>query len=122
MPHGTQGSYQTSYYSGSKCHTGIQGSYHTSLYMPHRDTSIAIKQAITPALNATQGHKCSYQTSYYLGSKCHTGHKVAIKQAITQALNATQGHKSSYQTRYYSGSQCHTGTHVLLSNKLLLRL
>ena len=34
--------------------------------MPHRDTNIAIKQAFTCALNATQGHKTSYQTSYYL--------------------------------------------------------
>ena len=47
--------------------------------MPHRDTSIAIKQAIALALNATQGHKRSYQ------------------QAITLALNDTQGHKRSYQ-------------------------
>ena len=60
--------------------------------MPHRDTSGAIKKAITQALNATQ------DTS------------VAIKQAITQALNATQGHKRSYQTSYYPGSICHTGT------------
>ena len=29
--------------------------------MPHRDTRLAIKQAITLALNATQGHKSSYQ-------------------------------------------------------------
>ena len=41
--------------------------------MLHRDTSVAIKQAITQALNTTQGHKRSYQTSYYSGSKCHTG-------------------------------------------------
>ena len=41
--------------------------------MPHRDTSVAIKQDITQALNATQGHKRSYQTRYYSGSKCHTG-------------------------------------------------
>jgi len=41
--------------------------------MPHRDTSGAIKQAITHTLNATQEHKRSYQTSYYSGSKCHTG-------------------------------------------------
>ena len=62
--------------------------------MQHRDTSVAIKQTITQALNATQGHKRSYY----------------IKQAITQAQNATQGHKISYQTCYYSGSKCHTGT------------
>ena len=39
--------------------------------MPHRDINVAIKQAITLALNATQGHKRSYQ------------------QAITSALNVT---------------------------------
>ena len=33
--------------------------------MPHRDTSAAINQAIPQTLNATQGHKRSYQTSYY---------------------------------------------------------
>ena len=32
--------------------------------MPHRDKSVAIKQAINHNLNATQGHKGSYQTSY----------------------------------------------------------
>ena len=30
-------------------------------------------QAMTQARNATQGHTRSYQTSYYLSSKCHTG-------------------------------------------------
>ena len=30
-------------------------------------------QAMTQARNATQGHTHSYQTSYYSGSKCHTG-------------------------------------------------
>ena len=60
--------------------------------MPHRDTSVAIKQDITQALNATR------DTS------------VAIKQAITQALNAIQGHKHSYQTSYYSGSKFLIGT------------
>ena len=43
--------------------------------MPYQEKSLAIKQAITLALNATQRHKLSYQ------------------QAITSALNATQGHK-----------------------------
>ena len=51
--------------------------------MPHRDTSVTIKQAINQALNTTQR-----DTS------------IAIKQAIYQALNATQGHKRSYQTSY----------------------
>ena len=31
--------------------------------MPHRDTSMDIKQAINQALNVTQGHKHVYQTS-----------------------------------------------------------
>ena len=61
--------------------------------MPHRYTSVAIKQAITSDLNATQGHKHS-----------------SIKQAITLTLNATQGHKRSYQRSYYFSSKCHTGT------------
>ena len=50
--------------------------------MPRKDTSVAIKQAINRALNATQGTN------------------VAIKQAIYRALNVTQGHKPSYQTTY----------------------
>jgi len=70
--------------------------------MPHRDTSVAIKQAITSALNATQAY--------------------AIKQTIPSALNATQGHKRNYQTSYYFGSKCHTGTQAQLLSKLLLRL
>jgi len=41
--------------------------------MAHRDTSLPIKQAINRALNATQGEKRSYQTSYQWSSKCHTG-------------------------------------------------
>ena len=68
--------------------------------MPHRDISSAILQAITQALNATQGHKriCIYKTNYYSGSKCHTGTQayVSIKQTITQALNATKGQKRKY--------------------------
>jgi len=60
--------------------------------MPPRDTSVAIKQAITQTINATQGHK------------------LAFYQAITQTINATQGHKHSYQTSYYSGSKCPTRT------------
>ena len=59
--------------------------------MPHRDTSVAIQQAITQALNATQGHKCSYLTSYYSGSKCHTGTQVVvIKQVFNQSLPWTE--------------------------------
>ena len=50
--------------------------------MLRKDTSVAIKQAINRALNATQGTN------------------VAIKQAIYRALNVTQGHKPSYQTTY----------------------
>ena len=78
--------------------------------MPHRDTSIAIKQAITQALNATQGHKRSYQQAITLALNATQRHKRNYLQAITQALNATQGHKHSYKTSYYSGSKCHTGT------------
>ena len=62
--------------------------------MPHRDTSVAIKQAITHTLNATQGHKRSYHTRYHSDSKCHKRIQATIKQAITQAQNlATQGLK-----------------------------
>ena len=43
--------------------------------MPNKDTSVAIKQSITSALSATQGHKRSYPTSYYIA-----------------ALNATKRH------------------------------
>ena len=65
--------------------------------MPHMDTSVAITQAITQVLNATQGQKRSYHTSYYSCSKCHTGTQaLAIKQAITQTLNAKQVHKRKY--------------------------
>ena len=38
-----------------------------------RDLGSYIQQAITQTLNARQGHKRSYPTSYYFGSKCHTG-------------------------------------------------
>ena len=51
--------------------------------MPHRYTSVAIKQAKTLTRNATQGHKHSSQ------------------QAITSALNTTQGYKRSYQQAIY---------------------
>ena len=78
--------------------------------MPHSDTSVAIKQAFNQALNATQGHKCSYQTSFqsiyikYRGMisvrMFQRGHGLAIKQAPNRALNVTQGHKRSYQISY----------------------
>ena len=61
--------------------------------MIHNDTNVAFKQAITSALNATQGHKRSYQTNYYFGPKCHTGTQTYI-----------------FQTSYYFGSKCHTET------------
>ena len=87
--------------------------------MPHRETSVAIQQANINqdtthlALNATQGHKRSYTTSYQFS-----------------ALNATQGHKPSFSTSYISipidgdnptgfhqhrvsiPSKCHTMTHA----------
>ena len=82
--------------------------------MPHRDTSVAIQQAIINqdttylALNATQGHKRSYPTSYYLSALSVTqGHKPSYPKSYIlipndggrfSALNATQGHKPSYKT------------------------
>ena len=70
MPHKeTRIAYQSSYYSGSNCHKGTQ--------------ALLINLAITQALNATQGHKRSYQ------------------QAITLSLNTTQGYKRSYQQDTY---------------------
>ena len=72
--------------------------------MPHKDTSIAIKQAITQALNATQGHKHSYQQAITLALNATQGHKRSYLQAITLALNDTQGHKRSYQQAITSAS------------------
>jgi len=55
--------------------------------MPDRDTSVAIQQAITSALNATQGHKRSYQRSNNSGFKWHTGTQaLAIYQALNRSL------------------------------------
>ena len=52
MPHkDTRIAYQSSYYSGSNCHKGTQ--------------ALLINLAITQALNATQGHKRSYQQAIY---------------------------------------------------------
>ena len=68
--------------------------------MSHRDTSVAIKQAITQALNVSQGHKRSYQTT---GSKCHTG---------IQAINRSQ------MMGTIQCFKCHTRTQAQLSNKL----
>ena len=67
--------------------------------MPHRDTSKAIKQAITLALNATQGHKHSYQQAITSTLYAPQGHKHSYQyqQAITYALYAPQVHKLSYQ-------------------------
>ena len=71
--------------------------------MPHRDTSVAIKQAITLTLNAIQGHKRSYQTSYYSCYKCHTGTQaLAIYQAFNQSLSNTE---VSTQSEYSTGVQ-----------------
>ena len=50
--------------------------------MTHWDTSVAIKQAINRALNATQGHKCNYQTSYQLSCKCHTGTQAQLSNKL----------------------------------------
>ena len=78
--------------------------------MPHRDTLIAIKQAFTLALNSTQGHKRSYQTSNI---------SISNDWGRSSALNVTQGHVSVaikqviYQSQNKGTSQyskCHTGT------------
>jgi len=67
--------------------------------MPNCDKSVAIKQANTSALNATQGHK-----------------------RITPALNSTKGYKRNYKTSYYSGSKfSHTGTQTLAIGQALNR-
>jgi len=50
--------------------------------MPHRDTSVATKQAINRALMPRRDKS------------------VAIKQVINRALYATHGHKPIYQTSY----------------------
>ena len=61
--------------------------------MPYQEKSLAIKQAITLALNATQRHKLSYQQAITSALNAKQGHKLSYQQAITSALNATQGHK-----------------------------
>ena len=67
-------SYHTSYYKGSKSHTSKAITHTiTQALNATKNTCLAITQAITQALNAAQEHKRSYQTSFYLGSKCHTG-------------------------------------------------
>ena len=75
--------------------------------MPHRDTRLAIKHAITQALNATQGHKRSYQASYFSGSKCHTGTQAF---AIVQALNRSL----PYTARYDLNQNISTGVKLVL--------
>ena len=59
--------------------------------MTHKDTSVGIKQAITQALNITQGHMGSYQTSYFSDSKYHNGTEAfAIYQAFNLSLPITR--------------------------------
>ena len=42
--------------------------------MPHRNTRVAIKQAINQALNATQEHKgIAIKQAINPGCECHTG-------------------------------------------------
>ena len=66
----TSRSYQTSYNNqGSMSHRDTSMAIKQALdinqaLMPHRDTSLAIKQAINRALNVTQGQKRSYETIY----------------------------------------------------------
>ena len=57
--------------------------------MPNRDRSVAIKQAITLALNATQVHKRNYQLAITSALNTTQGHKLSYQQAITSALNTT---------------------------------
>jgi len=45
------------------------------------------------ALNATLGHKLSYQQAITSALNAKQGHKRSYQQAITLALNATQGHQ-----------------------------
>ena len=78
--------------------------------MPHRDTSVAIKQAITQALNATRDTSVAIKQAITQALNAIQDTNITIKLAITQALNAIQGHKHSYQTNYYSGSKFLTGT------------
>ena len=67
--------------------------------MLHRDTNVAIKQA----RNATQGHKHSYQSSYYSGTKCHRGTQAfAIYQALNLSLPYTEVNS---QPEYLTGVQ-----------------
>ena len=87
--------------------------------MPHRDTSKAIKQAITLALNATQGHKHSYQQAITSVLNATQGHKRSFQQAITSALNATQRHQLSY---YFRSIMPHLDTIYWLSTSLLADL
>ena len=99
--------YPASYYQpdhkppGSKCYT--------------RRQAYAIQQAIINqitnhlALNATQGHWCSYPTSYLFSALNATQeHKPSFptsyiySQMMGQSdLNVTQGHKPSYQQAIY---------------------
>ena len=82
--------------------------------MSHRDTSVAIKQAINQALNATQGHKQSCQTSYYSGSKCHTGTQaLVIYQAFNQSLQSLPYTGLRSQPAFFNG-----GTFTLHDNHL----
>ena len=81
--------------------------------MPHRDTSVAIQQAINP------------------GSKCHTVTQAQLSnKLLIQALNAKQGHNRSYPTSYqFNQNTTHpalnatqpSGTQAQLSNKLLVQ-
>ena len=106
--------------------------------MPHMDTSVAIQRAIINqktthlALDATQGHKLSYLTSYQFSALNATqGHKLSYPTSYQfSALNATQGHKPSFPTSYIDPTwlyqhkvsvrnKCHTRTQVQLSTSYM---
>ena len=87
--------------------------------MPHKDTSVANKQAISSTRtqptrlkmpHSLQGHKHSYPTSYQFNQ--NTSHL---------ALNAHRDTSVAFQQTINPGSKCHTGTQALLSNKLLVQ-
>ena len=79
----------------------------TWLFMPSRTQAQLSNKLLIQAINATQGNKTSYPTSYYQpghnppGSKCHTGHQRSFPTSYHQP-----GHNPP-------GSKCHTGTHIV---------
>ena len=81
---------------GQKWHTGTQA-------------QLSNKQLIH-ALNATQGHKRSYQTSYNVGSKCHTGTLAQLSNKVLPIHPKLKGTISSLFIKtgndYYLAVNC----------------